>query len=74
MVTWTALITFDFLIKENQVPNKDLLPARHGLCGGGEIPYSIKHSTKTGLYTTYKYPEFVPVVTIEWAELETIPR
>jgi hypothetical protein len=50
-------------------PNKDLLPACHGLCGGGEIPFSLETLKRTGLYTTYEYPDLVPTITIGWEEL-----
>lgn len=55
--------------------NKDLLPMRHASVfdGAGEIPYSIAQSTRTGLYTTYEYPEFVPVIPIRWEALAGIP-
>jgi len=52
-------------------PEKDLLPARR-FFGGGEIPYSINHPPRTGLYTAYEYPEFMPTVTIRWEELDGI--
>lgn len=50
-----------------QKPNpKDLLSASDvSGFASGVVPYSLDHSTGTGLYTTYEYPEFVPVVTIK---------
>ena len=33
----------------------------------------FKYPNKDLLYTTYEYPEFVPVVTIKWDELAGIP-
>lgn len=56
-----------------QKPEREgLLPDCYGLWGGEEIPYSINHSIKAGLYTSYEYTEFVPIVPIRWAELATL--
>jgi hypothetical protein len=35
-------------------------------------PRKFKYPNKDLLYTTYEYPEFVPVVTIKWDELAGI--
>ena len=32
----------------------------------------LKYPNKNLLYTTYKYPDFVPVIPIRWEELEGI--
>jgi len=46
----------------------DLFTARQITDRAGDF----KYPNKDLLYTTYEYPEFVPVVTIKWDELAGI--
>jgi len=50
-------------------PTLDLFASRQIADRSGDL----KYPNKDLLYTTYEYPEFVPAVTIRWAELTGIP-